>query len=344
MIKMPYEDILAKISEKSGKARDELESMVREKMDQLSGLISKEGAAHIIANELGIKLFDFSEKLKVKELLEGMRDITVVGKAVQVYEVREFSTGTRQGKVGSFLLGDETGVIRVVLWNEQADALKNIQEGAVVRIRNAFVKNNQGRLEMHLNERSSVEVNPEGEAVGDVSFGAREEAKRKRISELEENDRNVSVVGAVVQVFEPRFFEVCPECGKRVHPQGERFVCEAHGEVRPATAYVLNVFLDDGTDNIRVVCFRRTAEELLGMSEEEFLAMKDNPASFEAAKKDVLGHIVLVRGRVSKNQMFERLELISDRIDRNVDPEKEMAYLEKEIKKAEEAAQTTTTP
>ncbi len=56
MIKVPYEDIVAKIRQDAGISESELNEKIEEKMSQLSGLVSKEGAAHIVANELGVKV------------------------------------------------------------------------------------------------------------------------------------------------------------------------------------------------------------------------------------------------------------------------------------------------
>ena len=82
MIQMPYEDVVAKIKEKSGLSDSEIENKVSQKLEQLSGLISKEGAAHIIANELGVKIFEqVSGKLQIKNILTGMRDVETKGKA-----------------------------------------------------------------------------------------------------------------------------------------------------------------------------------------------------------------------------------------------------------------------
>ena len=117
MIKVPYDAVRDKIKEHAKITDDELDSKIKAKIDKLSGLISKEGAAHIIANELGIKLFEqASGRLKIRNILAGMRNVEIVGKVQQVFEVREFQTETRAGKVGSFIVGDETGTIRVVIW------------------------------------------------------------------------------------------------------------------------------------------------------------------------------------------------------------------------------------
>ena len=50
MIKVPLSTIIEKIKENSNLTIDDINSKIKEKMDQLSGLISDEGAAHIIAN------------------------------------------------------------------------------------------------------------------------------------------------------------------------------------------------------------------------------------------------------------------------------------------------------
>ena len=68
MIKIPYEEIVLKINESTKMPASEIEERVEKKLKQLSGLISKEGAAHIIANELGVKLFEASGgKLEIKK-------------------------------------------------------------------------------------------------------------------------------------------------------------------------------------------------------------------------------------------------------------------------------------
>lgn len=319
MIQMPLEMIIEKITQASGLSADEINTKIKEKMDQLSGLISKEGAAHIIANELGIKLFDLSKKVKIKELLPGMRDLNVAGKVTQVWEVREFQTGERKGKVGTFLLGDETGQIRVVMWNDMADNLAKLSPDLIVRVENIMVRDNQGRTEIHCNDRSKLVLSPEDEKVGEVSASApTPQVSKKKIKELTEQDSNVSLLGTVVQVFDPRFFD------------RNRKRSEAGEEVMPDWSYVLNLFLDDGSDNIRVVCFGDTVEQLTKMTKDALMPLKDSPGAFEDAKHELLGKIIRFTGRVTKNQMFDRLEFIANSVERDLDPEKELEALQKE--------------
>src|SRR3989344_5915650 len=148
----------------SGISEAALNEKIKSKMEELSGLISEEGAAHIIANELGVQM-TMSATVKISSLNPGLRNVETLGKIMQKYEVREFQSARGPGKVGSFLVGDETGVIRVVLWNEQAGKLATLNEGDVVKLTSGYIRDNNGRRELHLNDRSVLTVNPPGETV-----------------------------------------------------------------------------------------------------------------------------------------------------------------------------------
>ncbi|MFC1768453.1 OB-fold nucleic acid binding domain-containing protein [Nanoarchaeota archaeon] len=326
MFRVPYEQIVERIKEEASLSEAEIEARVKGKLNQLSGLISKEGAATIIANELGIKLLDkFTGKLQIKNILSGMRSVEVVGKIVQVYQQREFETKNGKGKVASLVLGDETGTIRMAIWGDKSDIITQLSPGMVLKVKDGYARDNNGRLEIHTNDNSELQINPPGETIEVVSQGA----TRKKIDELTEQDQNAEVLGTIVQIFDPRFFETCPECRRRIRPRGEVFVCETHGEKTPTYGYVLNVFLDDGSQNIRTIFFTNQAESLLNIKQEQMLTYRNNPQDFENVKKDLLGKIIMVSGRVTKNQMFDRLEFISQSVNINPNPEEELKKLEK---------------
>jgi len=329
MIKLTYEQVMEKLIEKSGKSKEELDAKIKEKLDQLSGLISKDGAAHIVANELGINLFEsFTGKVKINKLVAGLRNVDVVGKVQAVYELREFTSARGPGKVQSFMMADETGLTRVTCWNDMVEKMASVAEGSTVLVKNVYVRENQGRLELHLNDRSEIEINPEGEKIENVATVApRREAVRKKIGDLTDADQSVELFGTVVQAFEPHFFEVCPKCGKRARPKDGSFACDAHGVVTPDYSFVMNAVLDDASDTIRCVFFRDQATGLVGKSKEEFLAYRESPDSFDSVKIDLLGKMVKLQGRVSRNDMFDRLEFVARVVDTDPDPEAELARL-----------------
>jgi len=329
MISMPLEQAIEKIKEKTSLSEEEINNKINTKLDQLSGLVSKEGAAYIIANELDVKLFEqTSGKLQIKNILAGMRDVETIGKLTRKFDIREFNVNGRQGKVGSFIIGDETGTIRIVCWGSKADELTKLKEGDIVKINSGYVKENNGLKEVHMNDKSIISLNPEGITIDSVTQTEKPSPTRKNIQELDENSNNVELFGTIVQSFEPRFFEVCPTCGKRAKPVEGNFNCAQHGNVAPDYSYVMNVVLDDGTETIRSVFFREQAEKLLAKTKEEILNYKTNPQSFDAVKNELLGNQIKIIGRATKNQMFDRLEFITNDVNINPDPKKEIEKLE----------------
>lgn len=331
MIKISYEEIVDKIKKEANISEKEIEERIQKKLKQLSGLISREGAAHIIANELNVKVFSdiTKKKYKVNEIVDGLRNVNITAKVVKNYGVREFSNDRRTGKVGSILVGDETGVIRLVFWDElHLSKFDDIKENDVLKVKSGYSRENQGFKEIHLNGKSALVINPEDETIGEVARPQeRRELFKKKISELSENEF-VEVNGTVVQLFEPRFYDACPECNKKVSLDGEKYNCLAHGHVVSKKVPILNLFFDDGSENIRVVLFRELVPKLLDVSEDELNNL--TPEKFEDLRNKTLGKQLKIAGRVSKNDMFSRLEFNASSII-ELDPVQLAKELEKEI-------------
>ncbi len=293
-----YERILLRIAKSSGLEKEELERRVEAKRSKLSGLISKEGAAQIIAAELGVS-FD-NEKLKIDELLPGMRKVNLVGEIINLSPVRTFTTKKGdEGKVVNFLIGDNTSNIKVVLWDTNHIELiekKEIVEGKVVEILNGSMRDN----ELHLGSFSELKLSNE------VLENVKTEIilKEKNIVDFRLSD-NVSVRAFVVQSFEPRFFYVCPECKKKANPEGEGFLCAEHGKIAPEKRALINLVLDDGTESIRTVLFHEQLQNL-GLTELE------NPERLSNQREDLLGKEMIFSGTVRNNKFFNNTEFIAD--------------------------------
>ena len=307
LIRVPLQDIVDKIHEKTGLSDYEIMQKVEDKQKQLSGLISKDGAAHIIANELGVKLIEHGARLKIKSIYAEMRSIETVGKVTNIFEPREFvRADNTTGKVASMTIGDETGLIRVVGWGSNADRMHSIKTGDIVKIISGYVRENRGFKEIHLNDNARIVINPEGETVGEVK--QREAAIRKKVNALVDGELNVEILGTIVQVFDLKFFEVCPDCGKRLRQDTDGWYCGVHKKVEPAYSYVMNVVLDDGTGNMRVVFFRNQVDRLLSKSQEQVMAYRINPEPFEETKSSLLGEMFRIVGRTKRNDFFDRVE------------------------------------
>ncbi len=316
MMGLNFDEIVSQIKEKAGLSEEDIKLKISQKRDKLSGLVSEEGAAHILANELGIDLMESIRKhgLKIDKLKAGMR-VGVTGKVVKMYEVRSFQKNERSGKVGSFLIGDDSGLIRIVMWDEGLISKMEsgeIKQDVIVKIENGNVRENNGYSEMHLGNYSQLEVNPPG--VGDIQVVQKgslsgdmgsSEIKFGKLSEAAVGE-NVTVYGTIVQLFEPRSYEGCSECGRKVI-EGK---CSTHPDGTAKKIPIVNFFLDDGHAGMRAVAFRDVASKLLNLDEASMLNVIENPSAFEEVKKNVLGTQKVISGRITSNELYNRNEFL----------------------------------
>jgi len=331
MYKIPLPEIKEKLIQSGKITPRELDERIKKKINDLSGLISEEGAASIIANELGVNLYSTSQnKLKIKEVYAGMRDVSTLGKVVKKFEQREFTKGESKGKVCSVILGDETGTIRVVFWNEQVDMLAKVNVDDILLIKDAYVRENNNDREIHLGNRGEMVINPAGQTVGNVAVLPPKalNLERKKIEALKDGEEGIELMGTIIQVLDPRFFNTCPKCGKRVVESEGNFMCDEHKAVNPTVSYVLNAIIDDGTGTIRAVFWRNQTNHLLGKEDAEVAGYKNDLSKFEDVKNDLLGEQFKLIGRVKRNEMFDRLELNVQLVERAT-PQEEIIRMEK---------------
>lgn len=319
MIKVAYEQLVDKIAKQAGLGKDDIERRIDAKRAKLSGLISKEGAAQIVAAELGVS-FD-RQRVKISELLDGMRRISVVAKVIEIYPVRTYTRKNVESKVATMLIADDTASARTVLWD--TNHIKLIEDGkiakdSVVEIKNASVRTG----ELHLGSFSNIKLSPE--KINAVQV--REILQEKRLSDIKPNDRAM-VRATIVQVFEPRFFAICPECSIKVKQEENRFLCGTHGAVAPKFRAVMTVVADDGTGNIRVAFFSNQLTGLFNLNEEEIEKLRD--VNFFLQKKEyLLGKEFWFSGRARQNKMFGNLELVISDIS-EVNPDELIEKLNK---------------
>ena len=305
-----YTQLVERISRSSGLPVEDIERRIEAKRAKLSGLISKEGAAQVVASELGIS-FE-KEKMKVSELLSGMRKVNVIGKILELASIREYNKNNRQGKICSFVLADETGNIRTVLWDTNHIALfeqGKLKQEDIVEISNAAIRNN----ELHLTGFSDIKLS--NEVLQEVK--TEKIFYEKNISELKQGE-GAGIRAIVVQLFEPRFFVVCPACSKKLNDLQE---CEGHGKVAGERRALLSLVLDDGSETIRAVFFSEQIEKVMKKEELEGEA-------FIKKRVEMLGKEMFFSGQARKSQIYDNLEFfVSD--SQEIDIDKLIEKLEK---------------
>jgi len=297
-----YDLLIEKIVKASGLDAAEVEGRVEAKKAKLSGLISREGAAQIIAAELGISFED--QDLKVNELMAGMKKVNVIGKIINLFPVREFERNGITNKVANFIIADETGSVKVVLWDTNHINLiesKIVKQGDVVQIKNGSTRDGEIHLSGFSEFKKSSNFIENVKTESKVSDSNLEEARQ---------GQNIKVRGTVVQIFQPRFYSVCPECKKKVVQEGEKFNCSLHGLVLAKDRAILNFVIDDGTETMRVVMF---SDQINSLILEENLKDSNKAMNF---RDDFLGTEIYLSGPVKRNQLFNNLEIVANKVEK----------------------------
>jgi replication factor A1 len=161
---------------------------------------------------------------QIKTIKDGMGDINLTGKVLEISDVRTFQRkdGTA-GKVGNLLLGDSTGVIRVILWDEKTDILTDVESGDTVDVINGYARENtfSHKVELQIGNQGIIRKSEK-----QIEY----EEKFIPIADITASLYNINIFGKVLEISEVRTFE------KKDGSLGR----------------VGNLLLGDATDKIRV--------------------------------------------------------------------------------------------
>jgi ssDNA-binding replication factor A large subunit len=217
-----------------------LESLESEK-DKTGGLIADETLLRLIAARYGIETIQRKaiRRLAINDLVAGLNDVTVTGRIVAVYPPRTF-TGKRSGKVANLMIADEDDILRVVLWNDNVDSVESgeLKTGKVVRFAHGYTrKDREGKVELHMGNKSQIEVDHETEKAERYPSLGKFSTK---INEITAAQNTIHLTGTVKEVFPASTF--------------------TRSDMNLGT--VMRLKLADETGEIPVVVWNEKAEEL----------------------------------------------------------------------------------
>ncbi len=261
-----YQQLLA-----LGMSEQELEKKVKNKVEEYGGFMSKQGVLFIIARENGLDLrspdidgylydeleeeIDYDEfTIDISDLKEGMTNIVLLGKVLSLQKIREFVRKDQSvGKVCSFVLGDSTGAVKIVLWDERADIVNQeyFKVDEFVRAVGGYAKLGQNEgLEVHLGKKGTTILSPEVSARKREQLNAisitvsNPEALKANLIPLNlalQQNKYVSVVKGAVQIEEFKELEL---------KSGDK-------------TFLLSIFLETQDTTIRVKAWGMQAVECL---------------------------------------------------------------------------------
>jgi ssDNA-binding replication factor A large subunit len=225
--------------------------MIEQRRQEAKGLLNYEGAAFLVASDLGVPILQESLKtgVKIKDVLPNLGDVTVTGRVLMVYPTQSFTRPDgSEGKFSRFLIADKTGTLDVVLWDNKSDEVqkKKIEQNNIVKIVHGYSRESlNGKTELHLGLRGEIIVSPK-DAVG-LDYPLVKDFFIK-INELKKDQKEINVIGIVTRIFPVKIFKKGDREGKLV-----------------------KLSLKDETGEINVVAWNEKVEDLVNVKPGEIV-------------------------------------------------------------------------
>jgi len=95
--------------------------------------------------------------MKIRDLRSGMRSVNVTGKIVEISPPREVRSryGNTTHRVATATLQDDTGIIKLALWNKQIDEV-NVND--TIQIENGYVTSFRGEIQLNVGKYGKLSV------------------------------------------------------------------------------------------------------------------------------------------------------------------------------------------
>ncbi|MBN1683530.1 hypothetical protein JW865_08270 [Candidatus Bathyarchaeota archaeon] len=178
--------------------------------------------------------------VKISDLREGMRTVSVAGRVIQVNDPREFTRrdGTK-GKVASLLLQDETGIVRLSLWDDDINILNDLTNDTIIAVENGYTRAGLSGIDLNVGRNGRLRLNPEEIKIEIIN----PEDRVIQIKNLVEGQKNITLEGQLLD--EPLTREVNTLRGP---------------------ANVTSFRIDDGTGEVRISLWNKQAKDVEGLT------------------------------------------------------------------------------
>jgi len=271
------EELYQKLLE-SGFSEQELDRQINKKAKEYGGFMTKQGILFIIAREYGINIkspeidpafyevvddgIDYNEfTIKIAKVREGMVSIVLLGKILNIVAPHEFKRKDGSiGVVGSCIIGDSSGEIKVVLWDNKAIGMKSesLKEGEIVRVLADYsILNQKGVLEVHLGRKGKIILTPE-----DINSQTRNQLEKITYSSSK-NDihkpSNTLLIDSLINKY-----SYIKKIQGMIHIEEFKEIIKKDGE----KTFLLKLILSDESGFVRVNIWGMNAVDTLKLVEE----------------------------------------------------------------------------
>jgi replication factor A1 len=207
------EKIIQTICSKTSKTEQEVKALIKEKKEKFAGLLTESGAAFMVAKELNVDLDvkkEISESLKVSQLEEGMNNVDLTVRVLQVFSPKKFEKKGKKGSYVRILVGDDSGEIMLTLWHQDVELVQqHVKRNDVLELKNCFVSSFGEKKQLGIGKGGSWKV-IEGKEKG----LPKARNLTVKLKDLKPEAKDFDVIARVVRVFEEKSFEVKERKGK----------------------------------------------------------------------------------------------------------------------------------
>jgi replication factor A1 len=95
--------------------------------------------------------------VKIRDLRNGMKNVSVEAKVLEKSETHEVLSRFKDEtyKVATAIITDETGQIKMTLWNEQ---INQVNVNDTVKVENGYVTSFRGEIQLNVGRRGKLTV------------------------------------------------------------------------------------------------------------------------------------------------------------------------------------------
>ena len=276
--------------------------------------LSEEQASSMFIPELATLEKAIYDYKKISDVDEDETDIIIIGRIIELNDVHEFDRDTGDtGFVRNIEIADDTGSIKVVLWN--SDAKMDLEMGMPLKLQNPRISlDMDNRIEATVSRSTTVLKPNESEIERLPTYDELVEAifVNKTIEALAEDDTNVCVTGVIKEVStDKNILKRCPNCNGNVEQTIEENVCDfcGHNFEEPDYTLMIPTQIEDETGEIQVTFFGKLAEELIEKNTEEVAELIEEGNGIEDKLEDLTGLTVEIIANVDFDEYSERSRL-----------------------------------
>ena len=277
--------------------------------------LSEEQASAMFIPELATLEKAIYDYKKIEDLDEDEEDTIIIGRVIELNEIRNFDRDNGDtGSVRNIEIADDTGSIRVVLWDN--DAKMDLEMGQPLKLQNPRLSlDMDNRLQATVSGGTTV-LEPSEKELEDLP--SQDELMEsifvaKSIESLTEDDTNVHITARIKEVYPDKILlKRCPNCRESVEDSEDEYICDNCGHTFDEPKYTLMIptRVEDDTGEIPVTFFGNLAEELIDMSQEEVISIiEDEGYGIEDKIEDLVNMTIEIIANVSFNEYSEEFRL-----------------------------------